>query len=287
MSLHDFRSYSRLRLEVDPRPVVLTGPNGAGKTNLLEAISFLSPGRGLRGARLAEADRIGGGAWSVGARLERPRGALDLATGRVQDGERERRLVRIDGVAAPSQAALAEVGEPGLADPGDGPAVQRRRRAHGGASSTGWCWSAIRRMPAQSSSYGHALRERARLLARRPAGARLAATRWRSRIAAAGVAIAAARRETVRGLGGALAAAPGWLPAPELELDGEVEGWLDELLRARRRGALRRGARRRPARRRRERHDRDSAPTAATSWCASAAPGAPRATARPASRRRS
>ena len=86
LSLHDFRSYSRLRLEVDPRPVVLTGPNGAGKTNLLEAISFLSPGRGLRRARLAEADRIGGGAWSVSARLEGARGALDLATGRVQDG---------------------------------------------------------------------------------------------------------------------------------------------------------------------------------------------------------
>jgi DNA replication and repair protein RecF len=227
LSLHDFRSYSRLRLEVDPRPVVLTGPNGAGKTNLLEAISFLSPGRGLRGARLAEADRIGGGAWSVGARLETARGALDLATGRVQDGERERRLVRIDGVAVPSQAALAEVASLVWLTP----AMDRLFSDSAGARRRFLDRLVLVGDPAhagQSSSYGHALRERARLLrAGRPEPLWLDALE--SRIAAAGVAIAAARRETVRGLGGALAAAPGWLPAPELELIGEVEGWLDEL----------------------------------------------------------
>ena len=52
LDLTDFRSYETARLEVDARPVVLTGPNGAGKTNLLEAVSFLAPGRGLRGARI-------------------------------------------------------------------------------------------------------------------------------------------------------------------------------------------------------------------------------------------
>ncbi len=57
LMLSDFRCYERAALETDPRPVVLTGPNGAGKTNLLEAISFLAPGRGLRQARLAEVDR--------------------------------------------------------------------------------------------------------------------------------------------------------------------------------------------------------------------------------------
>src|SRR6266403_1732358 len=57
LTLTAFRSYGRLRLEADARPVVLTGTNGAGKTNLLEALSFLAPGRGLRRARLAEIDR--------------------------------------------------------------------------------------------------------------------------------------------------------------------------------------------------------------------------------------
>ncbi|MGC2203926.1 MAG: AAA family ATPase, partial [Stellaceae bacterium] len=55
--LTDFRNYREARLTLGTEPVVLTGPNGAGKTNLLEAISFLAPGRGLRRARLAEVDR--------------------------------------------------------------------------------------------------------------------------------------------------------------------------------------------------------------------------------------
>src|SRR4029450_10369326 len=57
--LTDFRNYPAARLDLDAGPVVLTGPNGAGKTNLLEAVSFLSPGRGLRNARLADVERIG------------------------------------------------------------------------------------------------------------------------------------------------------------------------------------------------------------------------------------
>jgi DNA replication and repair protein RecF len=52
LTLTEFRCYGQLRIDLDPRPVVLTGPNGAGKTNLLEAVSFLSPGRGLRRAPL-------------------------------------------------------------------------------------------------------------------------------------------------------------------------------------------------------------------------------------------
>ena len=57
MRLTEFRNYSRLRLELEARPVLLTGDNGAGKTNLLEAVSFLTPGRGLRRARLEDVGR--------------------------------------------------------------------------------------------------------------------------------------------------------------------------------------------------------------------------------------
>ena len=81
LSLTDFRSYASLRLDCDMRPAVLTGPNGAGKTNLLEAISFLLPGRGLRRARLTDVTRgnagdilPGGLRWAVAA-------TLDTATG--------------------------------------------------------------------------------------------------------------------------------------------------------------------------------------------------------------
>lgn len=98
-----FRSYRVARLEFDHRPVVLTGPNGAGKTNLIEAISLLSPGRGLRGTPTADLARrpeaIG---WKIVAQ------AFDheIETGAEPGQSRE---VRIDGKAAP-QVALARLG---------------------------------------------------------------------------------------------------------------------------------------------------------------------------------
>ena len=75
LSLTDFRSYERADIPLDGRMVVLTGPNGAGKTNILEAVSLLSPGRGLRNAALPEIgrrapDETAGRAWAVSPLLE-------------------------------------------------------------------------------------------------------------------------------------------------------------------------------------------------------------------------
>ncbi|HSV28489.1 MAG TPA: AAA family ATPase, partial [Candidatus Omnitrophota bacterium] len=101
LTLTDFRCYAHLRLDTDPRPVVLTGPNGAGKTNLLEALSFLTPGRGLRRATLSDVARqaAGPGApWAVAAVLDGPAGTRDVGTGREQGSER--RAVRVDGQPA-------------------------------------------------------------------------------------------------------------------------------------------------------------------------------------------
>src|SRR6266540_6900389 len=76
--LTNFRTYRAATLEGAAGPVVLVGPNGAGKTNLIEAISFLAPGRGLRRATLDEvAFSEGDGSWAVAAEVE---GALGLAT---------------------------------------------------------------------------------------------------------------------------------------------------------------------------------------------------------------
>jgi DNA replication and repair protein RecF len=227
LTLSDYRSYARLQLETDARPVVLTGPNGAGKTNLLEAVSFLSPGRGLRRARLGEVDRIGGGAWSLAARLVGPRGAVDLSTGHAEEGGHERRLIAIDGTPAGSQAALAEVGAVVWLTP----AMDRLFSEAASARRSFLDRLILAGDPAhaaQLARYSHHLRERARLLALgrlEPAWLRV----LEERIAAAGVAIAAARRAAIRGLGSALAIAPGWLPQAELALDGTVEGWLDEI----------------------------------------------------------
>ncbi len=105
LTLTDFRSYDRAELALDGRSVFLFGPNGAGKTNLLEAISLLSPGRGLRGASIAELGRRAPGeaqgrAWSVSVLLETPDGEARLGTG-VESPGAARRVVRIDGEPVP------------------------------------------------------------------------------------------------------------------------------------------------------------------------------------------
>jgi len=105
LSLTDFRSYATAELELDGRPVWLAGPNGAGKTNLLEAVSFLIPGRGLRGSSLAEVGRrmpgeTAGRAWAVAVTIRADGEETRLGTGVEQAGA-SRRVVRVEGEPAP------------------------------------------------------------------------------------------------------------------------------------------------------------------------------------------
>lgn len=96
LALTDFRSYPSALMEPGPGFVLLSGENGAGKTNLLEAVSLLSPGRGLRGSALSEMARIGGGGgFAVAARL----GDVEIGTG-TQASAPERRQVRINSAPA-------------------------------------------------------------------------------------------------------------------------------------------------------------------------------------------
>ncbi len=107
LTLSAFRNYAALTWRPAAKLVVVTGPNGAGKTNLLEAISLLAPGRGLRGARIGEVLRHGAAAWAVNGRFETPGGPADIGTGTPPDGGQERRVFRLDGVAPRNQAELA------------------------------------------------------------------------------------------------------------------------------------------------------------------------------------
>lgn len=244
LTLTHFRNYAALRLPCDTRPVVLTGPNGAGKTNLLEAISFLVPGRGLRRARLAEVacHQNGTGdvavsgivaetAWGVAAHVATANGPVEIGTG--CDGEtdaagRARRIVHIDGQTVSNQAVLAEhVNVQWLTPQMDrlfleGSSARRRfldrlvfglDPAHAG----------------RAAAYEHALRERARLL--RAHGPRADAN-WLAALeeamAAKGVAVAAARREAVARLAPACGQSDDHFPAAEITLHGEVESWLDD-----------------------------------------------------------
>jgi DNA replication and repair protein RecF len=233
LDLSDFRNYAALRLEPGPGLVVLTGANGAGKTNLLEAVSFLAPGRGLRRARLAEVARAadGGraGAWAVAAHLDSAAGPVELGTGygRDADAEGERRVARIDGRAVTGPAAFAEFVDLAWLTPAmdrlfaDGASARRRfldRLTYGADPGH------ARRVGA----FERAMRERARLLAEGRGDDRWLAA-LEETMAEQGVAVAWARREQVARLAGAVASARGPFPGARLALSGVVEDWLAEM----------------------------------------------------------
>jgi len=238
LALADFRNYGRGELAVDRRPVVLTGPNGAGKTNLLEAISFLVPGRGLRQARLSEVDRVAGGerggAWGVAATACRGDDAVEIGTGRdpsqSADGGRERRLVKINGAFAGGPSALAEH----LAVIWLTPQMDRLFLDSAGARRRfldRLVYGIDPDHAGRLARYEHALQERSQLL--RQGGPAAWDAVWlgalEQQIAEGGVAIAAARRELVERLGQAVARGVGPFPQAALALDGAVEDWLAEM----------------------------------------------------------
>jgi len=256
LSLSDFRNYASLRIEVEPVPVVLAGQNGAGKTNLLEAISLLAPGRGLRRARLSDLVRrdvggswdgaeVPGRAWAVAAHVRTNLGETEVGTGLVpgnaateseddddattpQGAAPERRVVRVDG-RTKGPAALAGV----LSVRWLTPAMDRLFVEGGGARrrfldhlATGLDAGHAPRV----NAYERALRERARLL--RDGIARSARAdgegadrHWlaalEGTLAELGVAIAAARREYASRLAAEIAA-EGVTPL-RLAVSGSVE----------------------------------------------------------------
>lgn len=232
-----FRCYDGATLEADARPVVLTGPNGAGKTNILEAVSLLAPGRGLRHARLAEIGRRTEGArglpdnqpWAVAARLTTPQGPREVGTGRdpaQQPGEGDRRLLKIDGALIRGQQALSEV----LAMVWLTPQMDSLFRDSAGGRRRFLDRLVYGFDPSHSSrvnAYEQVLRERGRLL---KSGQR--DSHWLAALeesaARHGVAIAAARRLFVARLATACAAGTGPFPTAGLGLEGEVEAWLDD-----------------------------------------------------------
>ncbi len=106
LRLQNFRNYDFLTLAVDARPVVLTGDNGAGKTNLLEALSLLSPGRGMRKSKLLEFHRLGGAQripWAASFQLIAEEEITQISTGSDPDNM-DKRVVKIDGAFKPQKA---------------------------------------------------------------------------------------------------------------------------------------------------------------------------------------
>lgn len=230
LTLTNFRSYAALRLEVDTRPVVLTGANGAGKTNLLEALSFLAPGRGLRGVRLAQIGRqqaarpdVSIVPWAVAVTLATPDGPVDMGTGLAATGA-ERRTVHINGQPAKGAAALARhVGAVWLT-----PAMDRLF-VDGPASRRKFLDRLVTAFDADHAgriaAYEHAYRQRMRLLRDATGDAPWFAA-LEDTMARHGVALAAARHDLVARLNRDLAAVTGPFPAASLGLVGTVDAWL-------------------------------------------------------------
>ena len=106
--LTDFRNYAALAWRPGAAISVLFGPNGSGKTNLLEAVSLLMPGRGLRGSRGAHLPRHGGaGGWAVAGRFKTAAGEINVGTGTLPDAPADRRVFRLDGATPRNQGEIA------------------------------------------------------------------------------------------------------------------------------------------------------------------------------------
>ncbi len=233
LTLSNFRSYHAATLELaQDGAVVLTGANGAGKTNLIEAISLLAPGRGLRRATMEEiAFTEGDGAWAVSAEVEGMLGLATLGTGidpPVGEESAPLRRCRVDREAVSSAAAFADHLRvvwliPAMDQIFNGPASERRR----------FLDRLVLAVDAQHSSrvaaLERSLRSRNRLL-ENPQNDPHWLDAVEHETAELAVAVAAARAETAGRLSATLAAGQNsGSPFPNAEI--ALEGWMENLLR--------------------------------------------------------
>lgn len=233
LSLSNFRSYVAAQLATSGRPVVLTGSNGGGKTNILDAISMLAPGRGLRSSDLADHVRKGptlsSSLWAVAATISRGAETYEVGTGLAASASGVKtRQVRLNGSPAQTSAELGEIIEMTWLTPAmdrlfiEGASGRRRLidRLTLGFSPT-HARSAL--------GYEQAMRERARLLKYGPRDAAWLGA-LEDQMASHGLALACARSATVGKLNDALREREqsGTFPSATLRMDGGV----DELLGA-------------------------------------------------------
>lgn len=230
LALANFRSYVSVELATSGRPVVLAGPNGAGKTNILDAISLLSPGRGLRGSKLSDHTRksphavLPGALWAINASVTLDGESYEIGTGLVPSPSgSERRLVHLNGAPAQSSSDLADIIQMTWLTP-----AMDRIFTEGASGRRRFLDRLVLGFDAghaqRSLRYERAMQERLRLLKfgpRDPA--------WldglESEMAEAGVAIAIARAETVQRLNRALdkRESAGAFPCAQLALEGELD----------------------------------------------------------------
>ncbi|HEX6219201.1 MAG TPA: DNA replication/repair protein RecF [Sphingomicrobium sp.] len=257
LSLTDFRSYADASIEPGPGFVLLSGDNGAGKTNVLEAVSLLTPGRGLRGAPLSEMARIGGsGGFAVATQISLPldgggrgwgvgtsrpphppapspkgEGGINIGTGTLATAP-ERRQVRVNGAAAAVNSLSEWLSVLWLT-----PAMDRLFAGSAGDRRRFLDRLVLALEPGHahhSSRYEAAMRARTKLLAEEQTDSDWLAALEQA-MADHGAAIADARSRTVAALGDRLAAAPdGDFPRAAIAIDGWAPADLAVALRSNR-----------------------------------------------------
>ncbi len=229
LTLSDFRNYRTLRVETGGGSVILTGDNGAGKTNLLEAVSMLVPGRGLRGATLEDLVRVPDATeWAVAAEIDGPHGEVNLGTAwRSAAGGGSNREVRIKGEMQKTSGSLGDYLRiiwltPSMDRLFAGPAGDRRRYidrltlAFDNQHNT------------RSLAFERLMRERNRLLSE-PRFDPIWISGLEQQLAEAAVAIAAARNAAIDALQGFIGRMTGsTFPRAELAIEGELESRLGQ-----------------------------------------------------------
>lgn len=221
LQLQAFRNYAQLDLSLAAKPVVITGPNGSGKTNILEALSLLAPGRGLRNAKLDHIDRFGEAIpWAVSSVLSSEDSAHHIGTGRMLKEGRNTRLIKIDHEPVTSQARLTEYVSVSWQTPQmDGLflAGLSERRQFMDALVFHFNNDHAKRV----QQYEYHMRERNRLLQERGDAAWIGVLE--QHMAELAVAIAAARMDMLHHIQAAIDLAPSVFPKADLMIDGLVE----------------------------------------------------------------
>lgn len=236
IKLSNFRNYVGAKLDLSPSPVIITGANGAGKTNLLEAVSLLAPGQGLRRASYDELSRatddIG---WAVAARVQTASGAIHIGTGIDRaPSARGGRLVRIDHQPVRGSGALADYLQviwltPAMDGLFTGAASERRRFL----DRLVLCFQPTYRKCL--NSFERAMRHRNRLLdSDAPVVVASQLAGLEQQMAEMGVAVVAARREAVSQLDTIIQnrrqiSSNSPFPWASITLEGTIESWLDEM----------------------------------------------------------